>query len=60
MDTLQNVQKEELQAGSPQVLSEDLTLQNRLEIMGESIRKKYLSRLTEMEIAPVSNLQPLE
>ena len=60
MDTLQAVHKEELQAGGAQVLTEELTLQNRLEIMGESIRKKYLSRLTEMEIAPVSNLQPLE
>ena len=60
MGTLQAVQKEELQAGSSQVLTEELTLQNRLEIIGESIRKKYLSRLTEMEIAPVSNLQPLE
>lgn len=38
----------------------DLTLENRLEIIGEGLRKKYLSRLTEMQIAPVGKLPPLE
>ena len=36
------------------------TLQNRLEILGEWMRKKYLSRLTEMQIAPITGLSPLE
>ena len=38
----------------------ELTLENRLEIIGEGLRKKYLSRLTEMQIAPVGELLPLE
>ncbi len=38
----------------------EITLENRLEIIGEGLRKKYLSRLTEMEIAPVGELLPLE
>ena len=38
----------------------ELTLENRLEIIGEGLRKKYLSRLSEMEIAPASNILPLE
>lgn len=37
-----------------------LTTENRLEIIGEGLRKKYLSRLTEMQIAPVGKLLPLE
>lgn len=42
------------------VAVQDLTLENRLDIIGEGLRKKYLSRLTEMEIAPVGELLPLE
>ena len=38
----------------------DLTLENRLEIIGEGLRKKYLSRLSEMEIARTDGLPPLE
>ena len=38
----------------------ELTTENRLEIIGEGLRKKYLSRLTEMQIAPVGKLLPLE
>jgi hypothetical protein len=38
----------------------DLTLENRLEIIDEGIRKKYLARLAEMPIAPIGNLQSLE
>ena len=38
----------------------ELTLDNRLEIIGEGLRKKYLSRLNEMQIAPVGDLLPLE
>ena len=35
-------------------------LENRLEIIEEGIRKNYLARLTEMQIAPIQNLMPLE
>lgn len=42
------------------VAVQNLTLENRLDIIGEGLRKKYLSRLTEMEIAPVGELLPLE
>ena len=34
--------------------------QNRLEILDEKIRRKYLTRLTEMEIAPVTDLPSLQ
>ena len=37
-----------------------MTLENRLEIIEEGIRKNYLARLEEMAIAPVQNLMPLE
>ena len=39
---------------------QDMTMKNRLEIIEEGIRKKYLARLTEMQIAPVGKLLPLE
>lgn len=42
------------------VVPVQLTMENRLEIIEEGIRKKYLARLTEMEIAPVNDLLPLE
>ena len=42
------------------LLEEKRTLENRLDIIGEGLRKKYLSRLTEMQIAPVGELLPLE
>lgn len=38
----------------------EISLENRIEIIEEGIRKKYLSRLTEMEIVPVGNLPDLE
>lgn len=37
-----------------------LTIENRIEIIEEGIRKKYLARLGEMEIAPVREMLPLE
>ena len=46
--------------GGTEVSSSNLSLENRLEIIGEGLRKKYLSRLTEMQIAPVGELLPLE
>ena len=38
----------------------ELTTENRLEIIGEGLRKKYLSRLSEMKIAPANDILPLE
>ena len=38
----------------------ELSVENRLEIIDEGVRKKYLARLSEMEIAPVGDLPPLE
>ena len=38
----------------------DITMNNRLEIIDEGVRKKYLSRLTEMEIANILNLEEAE
>ena len=69
MNEVIEVQKNELQqAGEMQVttVSEEpevmeATLENRLEILGEWIRKKYLARLTEMQIAPLpDNMISLE
>lgn len=40
--------------------TEALTTENRLEIIDEGVRKKYLARLSEMQIAPVGVLPPLE
>lgn len=45
---------------STSVSVKEITLENRLDIIGEGLRKKYLSRLTEMQIAPVGELLPLE
>lgn len=42
------------------VVQDALTTENRLEIIDEGIRKKYLARLSEMKIAPVGDLPPLE
>lgn len=39
---------------------QELSLENRLEIIEEGIRRKYLARLTEMTIAPLGDIQPLE
>lgn len=38
----------------------EFTLENRLDIIEEGIRKKYLARLDEMEIVPVGEIKPLE
>lgn len=43
-----------------EVILQDMTIENRLEIIEEGIRKNYLARLTEMSIVPISNLIPLE
>lgn len=38
----------------------DIAVSTRLEIVEEGIRKNYLTRLTEMKIAPILNLSPIE
>lgn len=38
----------------------EVSMENRLAIIEEGIRKKYLSRLHEMQIVPVGELPPLE
>lgn len=38
----------------------DITMENRLAIIEDGIRKKYLARLTEMQIVPVGEMLPLE
>ncbi len=40
--------------------ADEMTIDNRLEIIDEGIRKKYLARLNEMDIAPVGQIKPLE
>jgi len=40
--------------------SRDITIENRLEIIDEGVRKKYLARLSEMPIAPIAELPDLE
>ena len=38
----------------------DISVGNRMEIIDEGVRKKYLARLSEMQIAPIDALPPLE
>ena len=38
----------------------EISLENRLEIIDEGVRKKYLARLSEMPIAPIGELPSLE
>ncbi|MBP1547417.1 MAG: ATP-binding protein, partial [Oscillospiraceae bacterium] len=42
------------------IAAEAMTIDNRLEIIDEAIRKKYLARLSEMEIARIENVPALE
>ena len=38
----------------------DISVENRMEIIDEGVRKKYLARLSEMQIAPIDALPSLE
>lgn len=38
----------------------ELSIENRLEIIEDGIRKKYLARLSDLSIAPLNDLMPLE
>ena len=52
--------KSEEVANTQEVTSVAITTDNRLEIIDEGIRKKYLARLSEMEIAHISEVPDLE
>lgn len=54
MNEIQTVHKGEV------IETPNMTINNRLEIIEEGLRKSYLSRLTEMQIAPTGELKPLE
>lgn len=41
-------------------LTQEVSFDNRLQIIEEGIRKNYLTRLSDMRIAPVQSLLPLE
>lgn len=43
-----------------EVVEENLSLENRLEITFDFLRKSYLTNLSEMKIAPISETLPLE
>ena len=54
MKDIMNTQKAEV------VNNSDISTANRLEIIEEYLRKSYLGRLNEMQVAPMGNLQKLE
>lgn len=43
-----------------EVATQEMTMENRLAIIEDGIRKKYLARLTEMQIVPAGEMLPLE
>ena len=45
---------------SAEVVTQEMTIENRLDIIEDGIRKKYLARLGEMQIVPAVNMLPLE
>lgn len=42
------------------VAKSEITVENRLEIIDEYVRKKYLTRLSDMQIMPLGEITPLE
>ena len=51
----------ELQKHAPsETAVQEMTIENRLAIIEDGIRKKYLARLTELQIVPVGDMLPLE
>lgn len=56
MNEIQKVQQAEV----IEVESPVMTINNRLEIIEEGLRKSYLARLNEMQIAAVGAIKPLE
>ena len=45
---------------SNEIELKDMPLSTRLSVIDDGIRKKYLARLSDMQIAPIKNLIPLE
>lgn len=43
-----------------EISAQDMTMENRLAVIEDGVRKKYLARLTEMQIVPVGEMLPLE
>lgn len=41
-------------------VSVGVTIENRIDIIDDAMRKKYLARLSELEIVPITNILPLE
>mgnify|MGYP000298594138 CR=1 FL=1 len=41
-------------------VTQEVTLENRLEIIEDGMRKKYLARLNDMQIAALPDLLPAE
>lgn len=39
---------------------EEISIDNRLQIIDDFVRKKYLARLSDMPVAPINDLPPLE
>lgn len=50
----------ELEKKTNEPVVTDISIEDYLQITEEVIRKNYLSRLTELQVAPVDNLLPLE
>ncbi len=53
-------ENKEVEVVGSEVVAEELSLENRLEIIEEGIRKKYLGRISEMQVASPNNLLSLE
>lgn len=47
-------------ATTEELVVQDMTIENYLQVTEEVIRKNYLTRLTELPVAPIENLLPLE
>lgn len=57
---MDEVQVNETGSSIVEEVDTSLTIENRLEIIEEGIRKKYLARLSELQIAPATGILPLE
>lgn len=42
------------------IAKSEITVEDRLEIIDEYVRKKYLTRLSDMQIMPLEEIAPLE
>jgi len=46
--------------GSKEIVAREMTMDDRLAVIEDGIRKKYLARLSEMQIVPIGKILPLE